>query len=395
MSVIIRYILRDLGVTFICGFVALTFLLLVVGLVQVAATRHLPIIYIGQLTPFIFAEMSRVSLPVTLLLAVTIFFSRMSGNNEVVALKALGIPPKAFLLPVFVIAFLASLLAVGINELAVTKGQKGINAIISRSAEDILIGQLEKEGSFETDDKQIKISVQRVVRGADGQRRLIKPTIFLKKENARIEAESAEISINFDTKFLTVTFTDIKIATGSIIMIGQDREVQISLDDIVPLGDDNRPANMGLNKISKEKKKIVGQMEQQRRVIAAHRTFGASMGLVDIWTMPQIENAKEAIRLFQAHYDRLSVEPHRRWATGFSCFFFVWLGAPLAIWMRKADFFSSFFACFIPILLLYYPLLEFGQSQAKNGVFPPSCVWFANVGIALAGLWFLRQIHRY
>jgi lipopolysaccharide export system permease protein len=152
---------------------------------------------------------------------------------------------------------------------------------------------------------------------------------------------------------------------------------------------------MGLGQISEEKKQAIEQIEQQRRIIAAHRTFSASMGSVDDWTASQINNAKSRIHSLQSHHNRLSVEPPRRWATGFSCFFFVWLGAPLAIWMRKSDFFASFFACFVPILILYYPLLMFGLDQAKNGTLPPSCVWLANVGIGIIGFWFLRKIHRY
>jgi len=63
--------------------------------------------------------------------------------------------------------------------------------------------------------------------------------------------------------------------------------------------------------------------------------------------------------------------------------------------MRKTDFFSSFFACFLPILLLYYPLLMLGVEQAKRGSVPPASVWLANIAIGLIGLWFLRKIHRY
>jgi len=393
MSVIVRYILRDLGVAFLFGFAAFTFLLLVVGLVQEALEMDMPLIYVWQLIPFVFAKMSTVSLPVTLLLAVTTFFARMSGNNEVVALKALGIPPKAFLTPVFAVAILVSVIGVGINERSVTWGQQGINAVCYYAAEDILIRQLTKNHRFETPNKQITI----LVKGMDGQRRLIKPTIMLKKESITIEAETAQITMDFSAEMLTVTLTDFRVIgeKGGFKIAGPSRTERISLAEIVPSKDSSRPSNMGLNQIDVEKKKAAEQIEQQRRIIAAHRTFGASMGSVDSWAMPKINYAKGNIRAFQSYQNRLSVEPPRRWATGFCCFFFVWLGAPLAIWMRKSDFFSSFFACFVPILLLFYPLLMFGLTQAKNGTLPPMCVWTANVAIGLVGFWFLRQIHRY
>jgi lipopolysaccharide export system permease protein len=343
--------------------------------------------------------MSRISLPVTLLLAVTVFFARMSGNNEVIALKALGIPPRTFLIPVFVIAAVISVLGVRINELAVTWGQRGINAVIYRAAEEILIGKLREEKRFDTDDKQITI----LVGGVDEQRRLIKPTIMLKRGTVTIStitAESAEIKIDFTEKILTIIFEGMKVSGGGTggVFGGafSHREFRIPLSKIVPTGDSNRPAELSLDQISEEKKRVIEEIEQHRRIIAAHRTFIAVMGSVDAWAKSEeIEESKKSIRLLNKQYDRLSVEPPRRWATGFSCFFFVWLGAPLAIWMRKSDFFSSFFACFVPILILYYPLLMFGLTQAKNGALPPMCVWLANGGIGLIGLWFLRQIHRY
>jgi lipopolysaccharide export system permease protein len=96
--------------------------------------------------------------------------------------------------------------------------------------------------------------------------------------------------------------------------------------------------------------------------------------------------------------ERLQVEPPRRWATGFSCICFMFLGAPFAIWLGQkgiSDGFSSFFACFIPILLLYYPLLMLGLQKAKNGTLPTNSVWIANVCIVLVGIWFMRKIHRY
>ena len=393
MGIIVRYIFRELGFTFLFGFVAFTCLLLIIFVVREALDKHIPLIYVGQLIPFIFAQASSISLPVTLLLAVTIFFARMSGNNEVIALKTLGIPPQTFLMPVYAIAVLISLIGVLINEASVTWGYEGLNAVIFRGAEDILIGQLKSTHLFETDDKQITILVD----GVDEQNRLLNPKILLKRESVTIEAQSAQITMDFENRLLTLTIGGIRLTGEGGFSYGTNvsRTIPISLSEIVPEGKSDRPANLSLFEINGNMKKAVEQIEQQRRIIAAHRTFGAHMGSVNSWATPQIENAQEQIRSLQSHYDRLSVEPPRRWATGFCCFFFVWLGAPLAIWMKKSDFFSSFFACFMPILLLYYPLLMFGLNQAKHGTLPPMCVWTANAGIGLVGFWFLKQIYRY
>ena len=67
----------------------------------------------------------------------------------------------------------------------------------------------------------------------------------------------------------------------------------------------------------------------------------------------------------------------------------------MAIRRRNADFLSSFFACFLPILLLYYPLLMYGLNAAKNGSLPPMCAWMGNVLLAVLGSSMLRKVFRY
>ena len=393
MNVIVRYILRELGLTFLIGFAVLTSLLLVIGLIQKALDSHIPLIFVVQLVPYVFAEMSAITLPVTLLLAVTIFFAKMAGNNEVVALKALGIHPKAFLIPVYMLAAALSIIAIGVNEFSITWGRQGINAITYRSAEEILLGQLRQAKQFDTANKNITIIAQ----GVDEQRRLIRPTIIFKREAITIEAQTAQIAIDFNANTMTITLIDFRVIGegGGFVLAGAERIETIPLSQIMQTGERQSPSSMGIFEIQEERKKIIEQIEQQRRIIVAHRTFSASLGAVNDWAATEIAEAQQVIRRLQRNYARLSVEPPRRLATGFCCFFFVWLGAPLAIWMKKTDFFSSFFACFVPILILYYPLLMFGLDQAKLGAMSPSSVWLANLSIGLIGLWFLRQIHRY
>jgi len=71
------------------------------------------------------------------------------------------------------------------------------------------------------------------------------------------------------------------------------------------------------------------------------------------------------------------------------------LGAPVALRMSKSDMVTTFFVCFLPILVVYYPLFAYGLEGAKNGSLPPWGVWGANVVIALAGLVVLRKVMRY
>jgi lipopolysaccharide export system permease protein len=64
---------------------------------------------------------------------------------------------------------------------------------------------------------------------------------------------------------------------------------------------------------------------------------------------------------------------------------FALLGIPIAMRGRASDTMSVFFLCFLPILLIYYPLLVTGENLARAGVYPPLSVWLANTVLFAAG----------
>ena len=67
----------------------------------------------------------------------------------------------------------------------------------------------------------------------------------------------------------------------------------------------------------------------------------------------------------------------------------------MAIRLRNRDFLTSFFLCFLPILIVYYPLLAYGVNGAKSGTIPPDAVWAGNVLLACWGGWLLAGVIRY
>ena len=67
----------------------------------------------------------------------------------------------------------------------------------------------------------------------------------------------------------------------------------------------------------------------------------------------------------------------------------------MAIRLRRTDFLTVFFLCFLPILVMYYPLLMYGLDRAKCGVLPPYSIWLGNVVLLGVGFWMLRKVMRY
>jgi lipopolysaccharide export system permease protein len=71
------------------------------------------------------------------------------------------------------------------------------------------------------------------------------------------------------------------------------------------------------------------------------------------------------------------------------------IGVPVSVWLRFSEFIASFFVCFLPILVVYYPLLAVSVDQAKDGAFPPQSVWLGNILLSLTGVWLMRRVNRY
>jgi lipopolysaccharide export system permease protein len=110
---------------------------------------------------------------------------------------------------------------------------------------------------------------------------------------------------------------------------------------------------------------------------------------------PEWQTRQKVLKNKTSRLHRLRTEPFRRWSAGFSCLCFVLVGAPMAIRLRNRDFLTSFFLCFSPILVVYYPALVYTVDAAKGGTFPPLMVWAGNAILFVWGMYLLRKVRRY
>ncbi len=126
----------------------------------------------------------------------------------------------------------------------------------------------------------------------------------------------------------------------------------------------------------------------------SHVSLATAFGRADMFADATANTGRGKRMESQNRLRRLQLEPWRRWALGFSCFFFVWMGVPLAIYMKTADYWMTFGACFIPILLIYFPLFGLGLEQAKSGEWPAYSVWLGNAVLFFVGLWLIRIVYK-
>lgn len=395
MRLITRYVLLELVKVFSVSLLVLTSIFLMFGLVVQATEQGLGPAQIVQIVPFLLPDMLRYTIPATILYAACSVYGRMASANEVVALKSLGIGPWAILMPGFVFSFILSLLAFWLNDVAVSWGQRGVQRVVVEAVEEIAYGMLRTQRSFSS--KQFSIMVQ----GVDGKR-LINPTITIQARNQSpamtVTAREAELISDPSQNLLKIVFRDGSAdVEGRATFVFQDEWPQeLPLDKAAPSGDNSfMPARMEMRVIPTEIDKTIVQidrMEQEYAIKAAgHLLLGEFDALAQTPWGVEGQNLQDR----RNHLYRLRTEPWRRMAGGFSCLCFVLIGAPMAIRLRHSDPWMTFFMCFLPILLGYYPLLVFGLEQAKNGILHPSVVWLGNIVLAGWGLVVLRRVIRY
>jgi len=392
MKLFLRYILLDILKIYFAALILLTVLLVMVFVVNQAMQQGLPFKHAILLIPCTLPEQLRLSIPMTLLLATTISFSRMAGSNEIIAAKSLGIAPWQLMWPVWGLALVFSLLCIWLNDFAVSWGRSQATSVVYRALEDIIYSELRKNGKIKQQfgNDTYTISVERI----EGKK-LFFPEIVSHNSQRTVKMDEAEIHVDYDQAVLTITFTNLLMSTGSDMILSSEKKLPIPIPNPEKIILDLRsPSEVPLDMIRDQVEKCNARIAVAQQKMASLTAFSLITGDSSLASSQTWVNCENEITHASERLQRLHTEPNRRWANGFSCFFFVWLGVPLSIRLQRADFFSSFFACFLPILALYYPLLIGGVNGAKSGTLPPSFVWIGNLCLGIIGYWLIKQIHK-
>jgi lipopolysaccharide export system permease protein len=392
LRLLTRYVLFEIIKVFAITLTAMTLFMILVSVSKEAYQQGLGLKQILLLLPYVLPEALRFSVPGTILFATCSVYGRMASTNEIVAIKAMGISPWSILWPTFAFAFLLSLAAVVLNDLACSWGLDGTRRVVIESVEDIVYSRLAQQRNYNS--KQFSINVKRV----EG-RTLIRPTFMFagneEESPVTIICEEAELRSDLEAAKLIIICHNGTVEIGSARAVFPDtREWPIPLDE-ASRRSTKGASNLAMSQVPEEVKASLDRIEQlqQKMTLTAgeQMSTGDFAGLIGTqWASDERHLVEERVRLY-----RLLIEPSRRWANGFSCLCFVLIGAPAGIILRNSDFLTSFFACFLPILLIYYPLLFLGVDQAKLGILPPWSVWTGNIMLAIAGFWLIRRVYRY
>ncbi|MAQ89894.1 MAG: hypothetical protein CMM03_08580 [Rhodopirellula sp.] len=394
MRLVSRYIGWELIKAFVLALFGLTLFLLIILLTQRAIQEGLGPVPVLRLIPYLLPDVLRMAIPLTMLMATCLVYGRMSGTNELVALKANGTSPMVAIWPVIFLAFIVSLVSVWLNDVAVTWGRRGVDRVVLQSFEDIAYGMLRTQRSFSTSSLSIH------VKDVQGDT-LVRPTISIHtKENSSpitLVAQKAHLNLNTETNQLKIVLQDTQFDVGSNFY-GEwpDKfEYEIPLTSLAgPRHATNRPSDTALREIESRITSQQSTILDLKQNLAAQAGFQLLTGdLMEMTGKAWLTNNEE-LRVAHFTLNRYEAEPYRRWANGFCCLAFVLIGATYSIRRRVADFWNCFATVFFPVVVAYYPVFQFGVNQAKAGNLPPYSVWMGNIFFFALGLWLVQRLIR-
>jgi lipopolysaccharide export system permease protein len=406
MYILTRYVVWEVLKYFLAALLALTLIVTFgMGFKRGVLDEGLPPLLMLQSMPILLPEMLGITIPVAMLFAVCFVFGRMTGANEVVALKSLGISPTAVVWPVLALAAFTSLGTIWMYEIAATWCRPRFARLVCESIEDIVYSRLQKRSFYDGDCFSIAVK-DIVVR--NGRRVLVQPTITLKSQagghKVTITADEAEVCTNWRAGTLDVGCRNgqIDVDDGRMRMsFPEEQPYQIPIPkptwdhrhrDWTATGD-----IPGLiDGIQKELDPLQRELQTLERLRAANKTLGGEGPSAHVNQLTaQITDKKTQITNKKWLISRLRTEPFRRWSNGFTCLCFALIGMPMAMLWRNADGLTAFAFCFLPILAVYYPLLMVGEDLSTSGTLPPIAFWMGNVILAIPAVFLMRWVVRH
>ncbi len=394
MKILTRYILTQTMGTLAITVAAISALLLVSFVVKEAITEGLGALEVAQLIPYLLPNALLFAVPGGALLAVCQVYGRMAGANEIAALKGLGVHPLTIVWPTLALMTLLSFATVWLNDVAMSWGYLGAQRVLLGAIENIAYRTLETRKSFTS--RAFTAHVSRV----DG-RQLIRPTFTFQLADdlpvSTVTAATGSLRADLSAGVLTISLFDGHVETGSTrFRFPGALDFEVSLDRVSRKGTSGQsPAHLSLAEIPvrvQQQKVAVERLQQDRTAVAALALLTGNIEpLGDANWTPWTQRLKEE----QGQLGRLQFEPPRRWANGFSCLGFALVGIPIAIRMRSSEVLTSFFVCFLPILLAYYPLIAVATDRCKSGTWPNLAIWGANAVLAVISVRLFRHVIRY
>jgi lipopolysaccharide export system permease protein len=394
-SILFRMILSELVKVFLLALVALTGLFLMAGLIQEAAQRGLPPTQVIAFIPLMIPNTLPWTIPATSLFATCVVYGRLSSDNEITAIRALGVNLLTILKPCLILGVVASGVTMFLFYDIIPSTHQAFKQVFYKDLQKFVYNRLKREHGIK--DNRIDFAIY--VRDVRGEQLI--DAIF--KKRAKItpkeiadgkvpgyevvaRAREAELTLDLPNRRIILDM-DRCVVAGEKDFSGNLKSKQF-IGELPPdliKDEDLRASDLTWQEVLQRRVQLAEKMDQTTAEIDRLTEQGAGL-----------PGAAETQKSFLMHYQdkmriqywpqmwSLNAELHARPAIALGCLCFVMVGCPVGIWFSRSDYLSSFVTCFLPTVFFYYPLLLCGGNLARDGKLPPVVtVWAADAIMVL------------
>lgn len=389
MKLLQRYILDELVRVFLLLVVVLTVMLVFVGVFREGTESGLGPVQLLQIMPYVVPSMLPFTIPATLLLSVCVVYGRISGDLEVIAAKSAGISALQLLIPAFLLGLGLAAGSFGLLNYAIPWGVSNIDHIVTQAMEEIFFDVLRTQHYMSYPSGGYTITVRDVK-----NRTLLDPTIRYRKNHQQytIRAEAAQIRFDMEHKEIIV---HLKNVSGG----GADTEISAEMKYAThrfPLELDRTDAPSRHLSLATLRQEIVQKETDQKRLTdeknieATMLMFTGEFQELGSDSLASLDTAHRVARKSEREY---RAEIHNRFSMSASCWFFAFVGGPFAMLQARRQFMTTFILCFLPILLMYYPVMFLMINLCQTGTIQPWwAMWVPNLIVGTVGFHVLRKV---
>ncbi|OGQ74210.1 MAG: LPS export ABC transporter permease LptF [Deltaproteobacteria bacterium RIFCSPLOWO2_12_FULL_60_16] len=353
------YVVLEILPPFLLGLAAFTMILLIariLKLVELVVTRGVPFLEIAKLFALILPTFLEMTVPMALLLAIFLGLGRLSGDHELLALKASGISPTQVLLPIVAVALAVSLITLLLTTLVRPAANLALKKELYTIAKN-RVGTALKENVFNDDFPQVLIYVDELVPPGDTSQGVL---IVDRRNPARENIIFSKVAlIVSDEESNTI---DLKLFDGALYEREKQRpsfsQTRFNTYDLKLEFDEA---------FSPIRKKERGPKEMSLRRLGKSIQLKESKGL-----RPTAE----------------LIELHQRFSFAFAPLVLSLLAVSLVMVPTRSRASRSWgFALCLTWLLVYYGLLSMGKALGEREILPPAvALWLPNIVVGLVGI---------
>ncbi len=401
--IINRLIFAELLRIFVMALVSVTGLLVIVPLYQEAAKLGLSFWQVAEAIPLMIPNMLPYTIPATTLFACCVVYGRMAYDNEVVALRAAGVHLGVILRPAILLGVLTTLATAGLYHTVIPRSQKLLYERLLDDPEELLYNLLRRDHCLRHPQMPYVI----YVRDVQGKRLI---DVVVKRRNRLVDPRTQqELYFGYD---IVARAREARLRydkDNDKLYLDPDRFV-IYDKNTVGATDPTGPIQMDLPDgwSGKDRVRISALTwdELPQRVAALQAEYDEKeRRRQEMWrNVEQIADPvqREAMRLRAREEDRhyeyqkqflrrqilnTAIEWYQRPALAVGCLIFAVLGCPVGIWASRSDYLSIFVMCFLPAIVVYYPLQFAGAGLGRDGKLPLGLAcWLANIVVGTAAV---------